>query len=89
MAPNNAFAFFSTHYQFMDDFKVLQTRTNVLLFIGDGKKQDIDKPAYFNNYVYQSPAFGNGGESSIKVWAADEGKLVNPNPVQFLKQDWG
>lgn len=75
LKAGEAFMFLTSHYAFMDNFKVLQTATTAYLYVGTGAKMDYTKASYMNSFIYQSPTIGNGGESSVQLWSADNGKL--------------
>ena len=75
LKQGEAFLFLTSHYAFMDSFKVLQTFTTAYLYVGTGSKMDYTKASYMNNFIYQSPTVGDGGDASVKLWSADKGRL--------------
>ena len=75
LKAGEGFLFLTSHYLFVDNFKVLQTGTAAYFYVGSGGKVDYTKATYKNDFIYQSPTVGDGGAASIKLWSADKGKL--------------
>lgn len=75
LKQGEGYMFLTSHYQFMDDFKVLHTAVSVFMYVGNGQKMELQKPTYRNTYMIQSPTIGTGGVISLSAWSKDNGAL--------------
>lgn len=85
LKQGEAFMFLTTFYAFVDEFKLLQTRTTAYLYVGNGGQMDYQKASYKNDFLYQSPTVGAGGASSIALWSADNGALFRQQLTYSLQ----
>ena len=72
----NAFLYLSHTYSFVNDSKNILTHTYASLYenVEAGKSKEAAK-IYFNTFIYQSSAVGQGGESSMTLWADNDAAL--------------
>lgn len=74
LAQGEALVYTSSFYRFLDQSKTVAAETQVFIYTKPAKASKSTKPIFHNRYLHLSESLGAGGENSLQLWGADNGK---------------